>query len=604
MDINPNSVKICRLRLWIELLKNAYYKNATELETLPNIDINIKCGNSLVSRFDIDTDMKKALKKSNWSINSYKSAVDSYRNAQNKEQKREMEQLIADIKKDFRSEIYSNDPKVKRLQNLSDELFYIMNQGQLFEMSKKEKKAQDDKVKKLTSDAKKLEAEIEEIKANKIFENAFEWRFEFPEVLNDDGAFLGFDVVIGNPPWGAKLPDQILKHVKEWNHEIVVRMIDSFMFFINLSFIIKSKNGLVCQIIPDVILYQVDNFKLRQKILRKAQLLLIANLGDHIFEDVSRPSCIVLFGSQTLEDVISTLEYSSGNIEGVVPSKVNSSFFDELPNKLFATRNLDGYEILKRFNESRLVDLIDADGMQRGISPDLKEAFIIDEKDEKLKTLEHGYIKPTITGGRDLKKYYAKDVGKKIIYTNKSDNPKNIQNIIKHISEYKEKISCKEVKQGKHPFWSLHRARDKSVFEKHEKIVGVITGDKISLALDKNRLYPTDGLYVFASNGIYSNTFLVGLLNSRLMTYLYRLVSMEEKRTLAQIKPSVLKNLPASLHFDKSLVSEVERKTNQIIKEIENNDASPSEKVVKEIDHLVYQLYHLTEKEVEIIENA
>ena len=42
VDINPNSVKICRLRLWIELLKNAYYKNATELETLPNIDINIK----------------------------------------------------------------------------------------------------------------------------------------------------------------------------------------------------------------------------------------------------------------------------------------------------------------------------------------------------------------------------------------------------------------------------------------------------------------------------------------------------------------------------------------------------------------------------------
>lgn len=63
VDINTNSVKICRLRLWIELLKNAYYKNATELETLPNIDINIKCGNSLVSRFAIDADLKQALKK-------------------------------------------------------------------------------------------------------------------------------------------------------------------------------------------------------------------------------------------------------------------------------------------------------------------------------------------------------------------------------------------------------------------------------------------------------------------------------------------------------------------------------------------------------------
>jgi adenine-specific DNA-methyltransferase len=111
VDINPNSVKICRLRLWIELLKNAYYKNPQELETLPNIDINIKCGNSLVSRFAIDADLRQALKKSKWSIDSYRIAVDTYRNADSKEQKREMERLIADIKSDFRSEITKNDPK-------------------------------------------------------------------------------------------------------------------------------------------------------------------------------------------------------------------------------------------------------------------------------------------------------------------------------------------------------------------------------------------------------------------------------------------------------------------------------------------------------------
>jgi type II restriction/modification system DNA methylase subunit YeeA len=60
VDINPNSVKICRLRLWIELLKSAYYteeSHFTELETLPNIDINIMCGNSLISRFALDADL-------------------------------------------------------------------------------------------------------------------------------------------------------------------------------------------------------------------------------------------------------------------------------------------------------------------------------------------------------------------------------------------------------------------------------------------------------------------------------------------------------------------------------------------------------------------
>ncbi len=189
VDINSNSVKICRLRLWIELLKNAYYKNTTELETLPNIDINIKCGNSLVSRFAIDADLSQALKKSKWTIDSYRIAVDTYRNAESKEQKKEMERLIADIKSDFRSEISMNDPKVKKLRKLSGDLFRLTNQGQLFEMSKKEKTDWNKKVQQLTEETKKLETEIEEIKANKIYENAFEWRFEFPEVLKEDGDF-------------------------------------------------------------------------------------------------------------------------------------------------------------------------------------------------------------------------------------------------------------------------------------------------------------------------------------------------------------------------------------------------------------------------------
>src|SRR5690606_10708357 len=51
VDVYSKSVNICRLRLWIELLKNAYYTDQGHLQTLPNIDINIKCGNSLISRF-------------------------------------------------------------------------------------------------------------------------------------------------------------------------------------------------------------------------------------------------------------------------------------------------------------------------------------------------------------------------------------------------------------------------------------------------------------------------------------------------------------------------------------------------------------------------
>jgi len=89
VDINPNSVRICRLRLWIELLKNAYYKTDIELETLPNIDINIKCGNSLLSRFALDTDLSKALKSIKYDVKAYRGFVNDYKNEKSREVKRD-----------------------------------------------------------------------------------------------------------------------------------------------------------------------------------------------------------------------------------------------------------------------------------------------------------------------------------------------------------------------------------------------------------------------------------------------------------------------------------------------------------------------------------
>ncbi|MCC6548772.1 MAG: class I SAM-dependent DNA methyltransferase, partial [Ignavibacteriaceae bacterium] len=242
VDINTNSVKICRLRLWIELLKSAYYKTPAELETLPNIDINIKCGNSLVSRFAIDADLKDALPKSKWNIESYRLAVATYRNAQNKEQKREMERLIDTIKSDFRSSISLNDPKIKKLGKLSGQLMQLTKQQNLFDMSKKEKAEWNKKVEKLTEETKKLEAEIEEIKANRIFENAFEWRFEFPEVLDDEGNFIGFDVVIGNPPYIRQEEFTEIKPYLKSRYQIFNPIADFLTYFVELSHdLLKTK---------------------------------------------------------------------------------------------------------------------------------------------------------------------------------------------------------------------------------------------------------------------------------------------------------------------------------------------------------------------------
>lgn len=312
VDINPNSVKICRLRLWIELLKNAYYKipplergqggvslhgaPGGVLETLPNIDINIKCGNSLVSRFPLDADLSKALRSSKWSIESYRNAVQTYRQAHNKEEKRQMERLMADIKSDFRSEIAQNDPKVKRLTRLKGELFTLTNQTMLFEQTKKEKALWKKKVAKHTADIGKLEAEIEEIKNNKIYENAFEWRFEFPEVLNGDGNFVGFDAVIGNPPYVVVHDDYLAKQYHTG------KCYDLYCYFFELGAKILLEHGTLSFITPSLFIKGLKYKSLQDFLLTEVSELKIDEKGDNVFEEVSMPTAITFFSKTKNQD--------------------------------------------------------------------------------------------------------------------------------------------------------------------------------------------------------------------------------------------------------------------------------------------------------------
>lgn len=256
VDINPNSVKICRLRLWIELLKNAYYKADGELETLPNIDINIKCGNSLISRFAVDVDLKSALKKSKLTITQYRAAVDSYRNATDKSQKRDMERVINDVKTNFVKEIYSNDPKVIRLEGLKAKLRTLQGQQSLFPLSAKEAREKKAAEQDLQAQVARLSAKIQAIRDSAVFEGAFEWRFEFPEVLSDSGEYVGFDVVIGNPPYISAIALKKKVSALEYSYykseySIAKGTVDLYVYFFELASRIGTKKSTLCYISPN-----------------------------------------------------------------------------------------------------------------------------------------------------------------------------------------------------------------------------------------------------------------------------------------------------------------------------------------------------------------
>ena len=568
VDINPNSVKICRLRLWIELLKNAYYKNATELETLPNIDINIKCGNSLVSRFAIDADLSQALKKSKWSIDSYRIAVDTYRNAESKEQKREMEKLIADIKSDFRSEISLNDPKVKKLRKLSGDLFRLTNQGQLFEMSKKEKADWNKKVLQLTEESKKLETEIEEIKANKIYENAFEWRFEFPEVLNDDGDFIGFDVVIGNPPYVYRNAD--IENVKEYFNSIYYNTsgnYDLYKFFIEQSIKIAKNNGFNSLITNSSFLLQTSFDKTRKFLLENSTLTNIVPLGGSVFEEATVDSAIY---------ILQKAKYSGEKTLVINPEKpidVAITPAYTLKQDRFLKNEFLVFDYLLNDEEYNIVNKLISD------FPKIETAYDFGVG------INTGYIKEDLTADSKLdKRYHPMVPGTGVSKYGKIKT----EGFIMYDKEF---VKSK----GK-----LGRTLPDEKYFTEPKILIVRTRnitlkERIIASIDYDKKYNLNRISNIISKDNNSLEGLLGVLNSKLFNWLYT------KRYFDyEIKPIYLRNSPLCDTNDKEL--------NRLVKEIielrSSDEKANISKLTDIIDKLVYKLYNLTAEEIKIIETT
>jgi hypothetical protein len=573
VDINPNSVKICRLRLWIELLKNAYYKNSTELETLPNIDINIKCGNSLVSRFAIDADLKQALKKSKWNIDSYRIAVDTYRNAENKEQKREMEQLIAAIKSDFRSEIAKNDPKIKRKAQLSGELYNLTMQQGLFAESPKDKKLRLAKVAKLEATLNALETEIEEIKANKIFENAFEWRFEFPEVLNDDGDFVGFDVVIGNPPYGASLSDNEKQWLLNKFHNQDYQL-DTYLLFIEQVYSLMREFAEFTFIIPNTWITNLKFKKIRRFIFENTFVHEIVHYNKAVFEEAVVDTEVLFFKK---------LRKPNPNVSIKVAHNINQ----------FVANNVSQFDWIESQGEPVNINISKSEiGIKSKLEkhPSLSEfANIV----VGLKPYQKGKGKPKQTEA-DVK-------GRVFDATSKvaDDYFKLLRgsDINKYTTNW---TSGVWLKYGDH----IAEPRYTANFFDDEKIVVRQTSDKLIATIDTEKYLCMNNLHVITKlkeGKEVSFKFLLGIINSKLLDFYYTLLNPEKGEALAEVKKENLSRLPINITENK-LQNKIIELVDKVLSKKQKNTKADITDLENQIDQLVYQLYELTEDEIKIVE--
>ncbi|EAH9002984.1 class I SAM-dependent DNA methyltransferase, partial [Campylobacter coli] len=406
VDINPNSCEITKLRLWIELLKHSFYQsfddeNYHDLKTLPNIDINIKCGNSLVSYFETGKSLshypniKERINKYKRIVKDYKEGFYTDKNLIAKEIKNLQESFKNFCLKDkFNKEIKqltngANEYSKKYGDFLADEhhdeKFKSFFSKNMFEFSFDEKVA--------TKEFANLKKEYDNI-FNLESNHPFEWRFEFPEILDDDGNFKGFDLIIGNPPYIKENDNKDLftntKKLRTYQGKM-----DIWYHFVGRGFDILKNNGYLAFIATNNWVTNSGAKKLRNIVLEESQILSLVDFSSFmVFDSASIQTMIMQFQkikppknyefhfakitTQTpiYEDVINLLKNEkTQNNEILSINLTPKKFIDK-------TLNFTKSDYEELFNKIQKYGkfYLEESEVAQGIVPAIDEAFVIKDK--------------------------------------------------------------------------------------------------------------------------------------------------------------------------------------------------------------------------------
>ncbi|EMG87673.1 Eco57I restriction endonuclease [Helicobacter pylori GAM114Ai] len=700
VDINPNSCEITKLRLWIELLKYSYYifeegKNTNNLETLPNIDINIKCANSLISRFALkDKALLKTEKNKNleYYIAEYKELVKTYKdpkilesltrpikdsNAVRKYAKERLYQELAqNPNKDFKKALNDRIEKIKEAFKLTleppqKELKFkkflkehlelygksileeandnglelealalekkMAHEGLFHDYTPYPKLDKTDKVVGLEHFNRYVLTSYKDLQdENERYANALEWRFEFPEVLDDEGNFLGFDCIIGNPPYIRQEHIKDLKPLLEKQYQDFYNSSsDIYTYFFALAFNLLKEKGFSAFITSNKYARAKYGAKLRELLLKKTTLVSYMELNAlKVFESAAVDTSIIHFIKQAplKESVFKYYE----------PTPNDKDDLKNTPSLLMRQNALQTESFI--FANTMLLDLRDKMenigtplkdwGIQinYGIKTGANEAFIIptEKRDEILKNCDDAQkdekgmserertielIKP-ILRGKDIKRYSYKWADLWVIATFPSlkldidDYP----SLKTYLSQFRPRIDqsgekgCRK-KTSNQWFETQDTIAYHGDFEKEKIVYGEI--------VQEPRFYLDNGecelgcFYAEATSFIFTGEhlhYLLGMLHSKLITFAFKTFyaggglgesGYRYKKAFIERLP-----IPQITKSNKPTAHKITALVDKILQSKAKDPKANTQELEKEIDALVYQLYHLTDEEIKTIEDG
>ncbi|MGL2548172.1 class I SAM-dependent DNA methyltransferase [Helicobacter pylori] len=643
VDINPNSCEITKLRLWIELLKYSYYifeegKNTNNLETLPNIDINIKCANSLISRFNLNDDLKKIpnIKKK---IQEYKDLVAQYKdpNPLYPLNKQDLINKIQDLKNTF--SLTLKDPKTKaelekaiekHITNYNDFAlddkslltglnYFIPSLFGTPKLSPKEEEEAFASYGRIRALRKKLDDAL----SGGEYHNAFEWRFEFPEVLDDEGDFLGFDCIIGNPPYIRQEHIKDLKPLLQKQYQDFYNSSsDIYTYFFALAFNLLKEKGFNAFITSNKYARAKYGAKLRELLLKKTTLVSYMELNAlKVFESATVDTSIIHFIKQPplKESVFKYYEPTENDKENLKNTPHLSMKQNALQTESFIFANTTLLDLRDKM-ENIGTPLKDW-GIQinYGIKTGCNEAFIIptEKRDAILnacKTQEERerterLIKP-ILRGKDIKRYSYEWADLWVINTH-NGYTSNLKSKIPpidiekypatkaHLDAHYDTIATR-CDQGDTPY-HLRNCAYLEDFEK-EKIVWAEMTDEPRFIYDNKGFLTNQTCYFIARDDKY----LFAILNSKVMYFFMRQMASNLGEGAFRWIKQFIERLPIPQITEKNqeLADKIIALVDKILALKEKDPKANTQRLEKEIDALVYQLYHLTDEEIKTIEDG
>ena len=307
VDIEQGAVDIARLRFWLALVVDA-----NEPEPLPNLDYKITCGNSQICRYSLNTPIsdvfveynrigKEKAKKENktwndFTLENYKNLVVGY--TEEHDDKNSLKATINEIKSCFKTTLAKGD--IKKRQS-AEKKVYDYEAIPLFG----EPLAKEDPIgySKAKSELKKLVEKEKEILNNKKYENSFEWRFEYPQLLNEDGDFMGFDIIIANPPYikEGRMSKTFFEPYKDSPY--YKGKMDIWYLFACNGLDLLNPNGVLCFIATNNWTTSFGASKLRDKVIKETRICNIVDFGAvMMFESASIQTMIMMFQKDKVTD--------------------------------------------------------------------------------------------------------------------------------------------------------------------------------------------------------------------------------------------------------------------------------------------------------------